>query len=477
MPDGTTGVGAAAPPTWGELMFGRYAAVAWTLCLGTGMHATAWYILATALPSTVADVGGATIMSWVVSMYLVASIVTGSSAGLLKSRFGARPVLIVGCLVFLAGTILAASASSMPMVVAGRALQGAGEGLIWAVTTMLVKDLLPIEAVPPMYAILGVVWSLAAVLGPLMSGLLVESVGWRGALLSMAPFGLLFLALVLTALPPVPPSRSSLSFPLPRLLLIAAGVVALSIGGVIAAPVPAAVALVVAVAFVAVALVADRRATTALFPRDLTRLRSIPSIGIGSLTVMFLAEASIGVFVALLAQTVFGMTPLVAGYTLAVVAFAWTLSALLVARITGPLAEVFIVAAPVLLVVGMAATAVALGLRDLTVLFVALVVIGVAFGLAYTLVSQRVLGAARPEESDVTAGALPTLEAAGAAFGAAIAGLVGNMAGIAAIDDPAAMASAGAWVMVVSTVLALPAVAGAIALIRLGRPAALKVSG
>ncbi|MGD9742319.1 MAG: MFS transporter, partial [Dongiaceae bacterium] len=119
----------APPPSWGDLMLGRYAGVAWTLCLGTGMHAAAWYILATALPTAVEDVGGASIVSWVVSVYLIASIMSGSASGLLKSRFGSRTILIVATALFLLGTIVAGTADSMALVVVGRALQGFGEGV------------------------------------------------------------------------------------------------------------------------------------------------------------------------------------------------------------------------------------------------------------------------------------------------------------------------------------------------------------
>lgn len=460
---------ASTPPRWGELLFGRWAGVSWTLCLGTGMHATAWYILATALPSAIEDVGGGSIISWVVSIYLIASIVTGSAAGLLKGRYGGRPVLLIACAVFLAGTAIAASAPSMPVVVLGRALQGAGEGVIWAVTTMLVKDLYPINAVPPMYAILAVVWALAALAGPLLSGILVELVSWRGALWSMAPLAVVFALLVMFALPAVAPRRAALSVPFGRLFVIGSGILVLSLGAASAEPGPGAAALVGSLVLIALALWRDRGATTRLFPRDLLALDRIAPLGLWVLALMFCAEASVGVYVPLLAQTVFGTTALVAGLLLAVVAFAWTLSALAVARVQGALVEVLIVSGPVLLLAGYAGLGAAFVLRAPVAVAFSLVVIGCGFGVAYTFLSQRVLANAESDESDVTAGAVPTFEAAGAAWGAALAGLVGNLAGIADLGAPERMAAAAAWVMGASILLALPAVAGALALARLGR--------
>lgn len=457
----------AAAPTWGELLIGRYAGPAWTLCLGTGMHATAWYILATALPSAVADVGGAAIVSWVVSIYLVASIVSGSASGLLKSRYGSRLILLIATAVFLAGTALAASATSMWLVVVGRALQGLGEGVIWAVSTMLVRDLFPLSAVPPMYGVLAVVWALAAAIGPLLSGLLTHWVSWRGAVWSMAPLAIVFGALVVLVLPPVAPTRAAMRFPFRRLLAVALGVVALSVGAAVAQPAPAAAALILALATVGLALRADRRAALSLFPRNLLALDRAAPLGIWILTLMFCAEAAVGVYLPLLAQTIFGASPLFAGYCLAIVALAWSAGALLVARLRGPPVEACIVAGPALQVLGLAALAAAFAAGGLLVIGVALTVIGIGFGLSYTFLTQRILGNVEQGEGDVTAGALPTLEAAGAAFGAALAGLIGNLAGIVDFGSPEGVRGAAAWLMGLSALMACLPLAGAARLVRL----------
>lgn len=457
------------PPSWGELLLGRYAGPAWALCLGTGMHAAAWYILATALPSTVEDVGGASIVSWVVSIYLIASIVSGSASGLLKSRYGSRLILLIATAVFLLGTVVAATATSMWLVVVGRALQGLGEGVIWAVSIMLVRDLFPLNAVPPMYGVLAVVWALAAAIGPLLSGLLTESVSWRGAIWSMAPLAIVFAALVVFILPPVPRSRSEMRFPLGRLLAIGLGVVALSVGAAVAEPASAAIALVFSLVIAGLALRADRRAALSLFPRNLLMLSRAAPLGIWILTLMFCAEAAVGVYTPLLVQTLFGATPIFAGYCLAIVALAWSAGALLVARVTGPLVEACIVAGPTLQVLGLAVLAVSFTSGGLVMIGAALTVIGLGFGLSYTFLTQRVLGNVERDEGDVTAGALPTLEAAGAAYGAALAGLVGNLAGIIEFGSPESMRVAATWLMGLSALLAALPVAGAVALIRLPR--------
>jgi hypothetical protein len=352
-------------------------------------------------------------------------------------------------------------------VVVGRALQGLGEGVIWAVSIMLVRDLFPLNAVPPMYGVLAVVWALSAAFGPLLSGLLTDWISWRGAIWSMAPPAVAFAALVHLVLPPVAASRSTMRFPFGRLLAIGLGVFALSLAAAVAEPASAAVALLFALLVVGLALRADGRAAVSLFPRKLLALGRAAPLGIWILTLMYCAESAVGVYTPLLVQVLFDTPALFAGYCLAVVALAWSGSAILVARVTGPWVEGLIVAGPALLVLGLAMLAIAFAGGGLPAIGIALAAIGLGFGFSYTFLTQRILANVVEGEGDVTAGALPTLEAAGAAFGAALAGLIGNLAGIVEFGSPDAMRGGAGWVMGVSAAISALALCGAVALVRL----------
>jgi hypothetical protein len=285
----------------------------------------------------------------------------------------------------------------------------------------------------------------------------------------MAPLAVVFAALVVFILPPVEPSRSAMRFPLGRLLSIGLGVFALSVGAAVAEPISAVIALVLSLVIVGLALRADRRATLSLFPRDLLVLNRAAPLGIWILTLMFCAESAVGVYTPVLMQTMFGTMPLFAGYCLAIVALAWSGGALAVARVTGPMVEVCILAGPALQALGLALLAIAFAAGGLVTIGVALAAIGLGFGFSYTFVTQRVLGNVDHGEGDVTAGALPTLEAAGAAYGAALAGLIGNLAGIVEFGSLASMRNGAAWVMGLSAMLAALPLIGAVLLVRLPR--------
>ncbi|PRC47405.1 MFS transporter, partial [Mycobacterium sp. ITM-2017-0098] len=96
--------------------------------LGMLLAALDQTIVATALPTVVADLGGAGHQSWVVTSYLLASTIATAIVGKLGDLFGRKMIFGSAVLFFLAGSIVCGLASSMEMLVAARALQGIGGG-------------------------------------------------------------------------------------------------------------------------------------------------------------------------------------------------------------------------------------------------------------------------------------------------------------------------------------------------------------
>src|SRR3977135_3934445 len=107
------------------------------IVLGMLLAALDQTIVATALPTVVADLGGAGHQSWVVTSYLLASTIATAIVGKLGDLFGRKAVFQASVLFFLGGSVLCGMAGSMTMLVASRALQGIGGGAIM-VTAMAV---------------------------------------------------------------------------------------------------------------------------------------------------------------------------------------------------------------------------------------------------------------------------------------------------------------------------------------------------
>lgn len=115
--------------------------------LGMFLAALDQTIVATALPTVVADLGGAGRQAWVVTSYFLASTVATVTVGKLGDLFGRKVVFQASILSFLAGSVLCGLASSMSMLVASRALQGIGGGAIMVTAMAVVGEVIPCGSV------------------------------------------------------------------------------------------------------------------------------------------------------------------------------------------------------------------------------------------------------------------------------------------------------------------------------------------
>lgn len=166
------------------------------MMLSTALIAVDATILATAVPSVVADLGGFTEFPWLFSLYLLAQAVSVPVYGKLADLIGRKPVMLFGIGLFLLGSVLCGLAWSMPALIAFRVVQGLGAGAITPVTITIVGDLYtPAERAKAQGYIAGV-WGIAAVVGPTLGGLFSEYASWRWIFLVNVPLCLLAAAMV-----------------------------------------------------------------------------------------------------------------------------------------------------------------------------------------------------------------------------------------------------------------------------------------
>jgi MFS family permease len=159
-----------------------------TLCVllgGVLLHSMNVLITATLLPSIVAELGGANLMSWPTTAFVASSIIAASGTGLVSGRFGNRRAFSGGAVIYAAGAVLCACAPSIGLVIAGRFVQGLGGGLLSALAYVLVRNAFP-EA-----------------LWPRVFGLFASYGYWRGAFVTVAAIGCLLAASALFTLPPI----------------------------------------------------------------------------------------------------------------------------------------------------------------------------------------------------------------------------------------------------------------------------------
>ncbi|MDX6478751.1 MAG: hypothetical protein QOG29_1338, partial [Gaiellaceae bacterium] len=176
------------------------------LMLGMFLAALDQTIVSTALPTIVGDLGGLSHLSWVVTSYLVASTVSTPIYGKLGDMVGRKPVFLAAIFIFLAGSMLAGLSQSRGQLIAFRALQGIGAGGLMVGAQAIIADIVPPRERGRYMGLIGAVFAVASVAGPLLGGFLVESISWRWVFYVNMPVGALAIAIVALKLK-LPPAR------------------------------------------------------------------------------------------------------------------------------------------------------------------------------------------------------------------------------------------------------------------------------
>jgi len=452
---------------WADVFGPRYAAATLILCLGVALLAFNVFLTSTALPTAVQELGGVALISWALTLFLVFAIMGGAGAALLKQLVGARTALLGSALLFMAGTLIAASATSMETVLVGRVLQGLGEGVVAAICFALIPELFPSRLVPKVFGMQAVVWAIAAFGGPLLAGLLTEFISWRAAFVVSVPLALIFAAMVWRVVPNSKGTpQDNADFPGVRLLMVGSGIMLVALAS-LNLPLQAGALLLGAMALLVGMVFLDRRARTRLMPMDAFWPGSVVGSGLWVVLLMPVAGAMSAVYLVLLLQQLWGYGPTLAGATAAVLSVAWSLTAIAVANVRRvETRRVLIVSGPMLLAGGLLAVLLGLLNDQIGLVLAGQFAVGSGFGMANGYLSLTLMEAARSGERDRVSALVPTTQSAGNAIGAALAGVAANLAGYASATSTGAIQQA---IIPVFVLAASMASLGLIAALRMSR--------
>jgi EmrB/QacA subfamily drug resistance transporter len=312
--DGNGG-GFAQPPAGRAL-----ATIFVALMLGMFLAALDQTIVSTALPTIVGDLGGLNHLSWVVTSYLLASTVSTPLYGKLGDMLGRKPVFQAAILIFLAGSMLAGLSQSMGELIGFRALQGIGAGGLMVGAQAIIADIVPPRERGRYMGLIGAVFAVASVAGPLLGGFFVDNLSWRWVFYVNMPVGALAVAVVALRLH-LPAAHIRHRVDYVGTVLLSAGVAALILlttwgGNEYSWSSPVIPLLGVGGALlVAVFVWWERRAREPIIPLTLFR-SSVFDVATGMGFFVGLAMFGAIVFIPLYLQLVYGATPTSSGLQL-----------------------------------------------------------------------------------------------------------------------------------------------------------------
>jgi EmrB/QacA subfamily drug resistance transporter len=171
-------------------------------------------VIATALPTIAQDFGQFTLISWIVTAYLLTATCVTPLVGKLSDLKGRRSVLRICLAVFILGSVLCALAPNMILLILARAVQGVGGGGLMIMAQTIIGDVVSPRERGRYAGYFSIVWGSSSVLGPTIGGVVTEQVGWPWIFWINLPLGLLALVISDRALRklPVPGRRSRLEF-------------------------------------------------------------------------------------------------------------------------------------------------------------------------------------------------------------------------------------------------------------------------
>jgi EmrB/QacA subfamily drug resistance transporter len=299
------------------------------LLLGLFLAAMEMTVVSTAMPTAVGDLGGIHLYAWVFTAYMLTATVTLPIHGKLADLYGRKPVMLAGIALFLTGSFLCGHADGMTELILFRALQGLGAGAIQPVAMTIVGDLFDVHQRARIQGVLGAVWGLAGLIGPVLGGAIVHWISWLWVFYVNIPLGLGCAAVLILAYhEKVERHAHRLDFAGAALLSATVLLVLLATrsreAGALCLP-AAAVAL-------ALFLWVERRAGEPILPLDLFSQRVM---AVASLTGALVGAAMISVvtYVPLYVQSVLAGSPTDAGTAIAPIAIGWPISSTLAGRI------------------------------------------------------------------------------------------------------------------------------------------------
>jgi EmrB/QacA subfamily drug resistance transporter len=395
--------------------------------MATFMAAVESSIVATAMPTIVADLGGFRLLSWVFAAYLLTMAVSVPVYGRLADAYGRKRVFYAGTGLFLVGTTLCGFAPTMVALVLFRAIQGLGAGAIQPISVTVLGDIYAPAERARVQAYSSSVFGVSAIVGPALGAFIVEKLHWSLVFWINLPIGVAAILMYgLFLHERIAPRKRRIDYVGGMLLTVGVGAVmfalvqARTLG---TGSVPLAVFGLAALAGLAVH---ERRTPEPIVPYRLWRNRII---ALGNLGTFGTGAAMMGVsaFLPAYVQGVMGKSPGVAGFALGCQSVSWTFGTLAAARVMIRASyRMSAVIGGVLLVIGGAMLTLLQPTSGVAWAVAGSLVMGLGIGFCNPVYLVSIQASVGWEERGAATGSVMFMRILGSSWGAALLGAILN---------------------------------------------------
>jgi EmrB/QacA subfamily drug resistance transporter len=391
-------------------------------------------VVSVALPTIHRDLG-ASIQSleWTVNAYVLAYAVLLLTGAALGDRFGRKRMFLAGMAIFTAASAAAALAPTTDLLVAARAVQGAGAAIVTPLTLTLLAEAFPAEKRGMAIGVWSGISGIAVAIGPLVGGAVVQGISWHWIFWINVPIGIVMMPLALRWLSESRGPYGTLD--LRGLALVSTGAFGIVFGLVRAQSLgwtsPTILAtLIIGAVLVAGFVVWELRASEPMLPMSFFAKRSFAVTNVASLSMYFGMFGSI-FFLSQYMQNVLHNTPFQAGLKLLV----WTGASMVVAPLAGVFSERF--GSRPFMFAGLTLQASALGWLALMTsthlsyahMIVPFIMAGAGMALVFAPSANAVLSSVRTDQAGQASGANNAIREVGGVLGVAVLASVFTGAG------------------------------------------------
>lgn len=374
-----------------------------------------------ALPELTADLGGVRLLPWVVTAFLLASGVTTAIAGSLIDALGTSTVFRWATIGFAISSLAAGAATSMPLLVAARVLQGASGGAIISVGVAAVALVYPSHLAGRAFAANSNVWGVLAFGGPALAALLLQVGSWRWIFLIMVPISAMALIAGWRNLPgPIEPTKLQVDWIGVGLLVVTTGALLAALSNLGPASLPLGL---ISVGFAGLSWRRMGRRPGSLLDRRFIGVYPFRHLGLAA-SLTLVAVMGLSTYLPVYVRGARGATASAAAWSVLWTTVGWTVAANVAGRITDRVSERSVLRAGAW--IGLPAIAAAwmavAGQAPLPVVFLTYFVMGTSVGSVTNAALQMV----RHEAPDNLAGRATSahafLRTLGVSAGAGLAG-------------------------------------------------------